>query len=82
MNDETIKARESFKDFNVFYNTDKAVWQNDDYAMAISMNSSRTSGWESINGENKKGWYMGDGMVYLYTKDDATTYENAFCLKI
>lgn len=76
--DDTIKPRESIKDFNMFYNTDKAVWQNDDYAMAISMNSSRTSGWESINGENKKGWYQGDGMVYLYTNDDASTYEDSF----
>lgn len=78
LDDDTIKPRESFKDFNMFYNTDKAVWQNDDYAMAISMSSSRTSGWESINGENKKGWYQGDGMVYLYTNDDASTYEDSF----
>ncbi|MBQ4110186.1 MAG: discoidin domain-containing protein [Clostridia bacterium] len=78
MEDDSIPARKSFNDFNMFYNTDKAVWQNDNYAMAISMSSSRTSGWESINGENKKGWYQGDGMVYLYTADQQDSYESPF----
>lgn len=78
ISDESVPVRESYVNFNMFYSTDKAVWQNNNYAVALSMSSSRISGWESINGENKKGWYMGDGMVYLYTKNDTGSYENTF----
>ena len=40
------------------------------------MSSSRTGKYESINGENKKGWYTGDGMTYIYlhVNDYASNY--------
>jgi len=66
MADETILSQDSEPLFNAYYVTDKAVWKTDDFAVAISMNSSRTSGWESINGANKTGWYQGDGVTYIY----------------
>ncbi|MBQ4110185.1 MAG: polysaccharide lyase 8 family protein [Clostridia bacterium] len=83
MSSSEIPLREKYSNFNVFYITDKVVWQNNNFAFAISMNSSRTSGWESINGENKKGWYQGDGMVYMYYPEDNTfNYENEYWNKV
>lgn len=37
------------------------------------MNSSRVARFESINNENLKGWYQGEGTLYLYN-DDQTHY--------
>ena len=40
------------------------------------MSSSRIGKFESINNENTKGWYTGDGMtyVYLHVNDYASNY--------
>ena len=45
---------------------DKAISQIDGVGIGISLSSTRTGKYESINGENKKGWYQGDGMTYIY----------------
>ncbi|WP_073508369.1 polysaccharide lyase family 8 super-sandwich domain-containing protein [Streptobacillus notomytis] len=43
-------------------------------AIAIVGHSNNISNYESFNGENTKGWYTGDGMIYIYTSD--VTYTN------
>ncbi|WP_064605830.1 polysaccharide lyase family 8 super-sandwich domain-containing protein [Streptobacillus moniliformis] len=48
--------------------------KDDKKAIAIAGHSENISNYESINGENTKGWYTGDGMIYLYTSD--VTYTN------
>lgn len=54
-----------------FNNMDKFVYKNaqSDYALGISMYSSRTQNYEDMNNENRHGWYTADGMVYLYNGD-------------
>ena len=55
-----------------FPNMDRAVYRpNSDWAVGISMYSSRTPSYEVTNGENTKGWYTGSGAVYLCNSDDA-----------
>ncbi|MRC57016.1 hypothetical protein GH877_30690, partial [Bacillus thuringiensis] len=40
------------------------------YMVGISMYSNRISSFEAGNKENKRGWHIWDGMVYLYNEDD------------
>lgn len=54
----------------VFWGMDRAVHEGDKgVKFAISMHSSRVGNYETMNGENKKGWYTGDGMTYIYGKN-------------
>ena len=56
-------------DFNfakVYSRMDKAIAQVNGVGIGISLSSTRIGRYESISGENKKGWYQGDGMTYIY----------------
>lgn len=48
---------------------DRVVHSRNDYMFGISMFSNRIANFESMNGENKRGWYTGSGMTYLYNED-------------
>jgi hyaluronate lyase len=65
-NDEDIKAKKIDDFSKIFSRMDKAISQVNNVAIGISMSSSRSGKYESINGENRKGWYTGDGMTYIY----------------
>jgi hyaluronate lyase len=52
-----------------FPNMDRTVHLRPGFGFGISMSSNRIYNYESINGENLKGWYLGDGMTYLYNND-------------
>lgn len=41
----------------------------ENYAVGVAMHSSKIGNYESIDGENLKGWYTGDGAYYLYDSD-------------
>ena len=60
----------------VYSRMDKAVAQINGIGLGISLSSPRTGKYESMNGENKKGWYQGDGMTYVYLspQDYASLY--------
>ncbi|MBB6714488.1 polysaccharide lyase 8 family protein [Clostridium gasigenes] len=69
MNDESIKARgELIGNYN-FANMDRVVHRRPGYVFGLSMYSSRVSNYESLNGENLKGYHTADGMTYLYNGD-------------
>lgn len=65
--DRTVMPRADYVIFNVFGNMDKVVQHREDYAVAFSLSSDRIYKYEAINGDNQSGWYVGDGMVYIYT---------------
>lgn len=48
---------------------DRFVYSDNKINLGISMYSNRISAFEAGNSENKKGWHMSDGMVYLYNND-------------
>ena len=48
---------------------DRAVHTTPQFAVGLAMSSARIENYETINGENLKGWYIGDGMTYLYDND-------------
>lgn len=78
MNDSTVLPREEYLLNKVYYNMDKVVHQREDFAAGISMSSSRIFPYECINGQNNTGWYMGDGMMTVYNKDDFTQYSDSY----
>ncbi|MEF2246977.1 polysaccharide lyase family 8 super-sandwich domain-containing protein [Paenibacillus sp. IITD108] len=55
----------------------RTVHIQEDFAIGISKSSRRIATYELTNGENGEGWYTGDGMTYLYTKD-ATQFADDF----
>lgn len=75
MADDSIKPRENYILNKMYYNMDKMVHQHEDYAAGVSMSSSRVYNYECINSENMTGWYLSDGMTYLYTENDPTQYD-------
>lgn len=54
----------------VLYNgMDRVVHLRPGFGLGISMSSARIANYESIIGENFRGWYTGDGMTFLYNGD-------------
>lgn len=76
-NDIPIISRKN--NISIYNLMDKVSFINADknFAFAISMYSNKTQNYESINGENKKGWYLSDGMTYLYN-DDLSHYSDNY----
>lgn len=72
--DPSLNGQYNYEIAKIFPRIDKAVAIKPNYAFAISMSSSRIATYESIKNENKKGWYMSDGMVYFYNKSDPNQY--------
>ena len=56
---------------------DRVVHNREDWSFAVSMYSDRIYNFESILGENLKGWHTADGMTYLYNSD-TSQYTDAF----
>ncbi|TDW23872.1 polysaccharide lyase 8 family protein [Kribbella kalugense] len=58
-----------------FYNQDRVVHRRPGWTFAIAMSSKRMARYEWGNGENLRGWYVGDGMTYLYAADQSQYYD-------
>ncbi|MGX6592572.1 polysaccharide lyase 8 family protein [Cetobacterium ceti] len=58
-----------------FGNMDRFVNRNKNYSFILSMHSSRIGNFESILGENLKGWHSSDGMYYIYTQKQNEYFE-------
>lgn len=69
MNDDSVIPRGELIACKPFNSMDRAVHLRPGFGFAVSMSSGRISNYESINGENKRGWYTGEGMTYLYNGD-------------
>jgi hyaluronate lyase len=48
---------------------DKVVQHINDYAVALGLSSTRIAAYEWSNSENLKGWFQGDGTVWVYNYD-------------
>lgn len=77
VNDPTIPARGELVLNKQYPNMARTVHRGTDFAFGISMSSKRVGNYESLNGENLKGWHTGDGMTYLYNSD-ITQYDDGF----
>ena len=60
----------------VFWGMDRVVHLGpENIKFVIGMHSSRIGNYETMNGENKKGWYTGDGVTYIYGKNSDKSKE-------
>ena len=73
--DDSIPYTNDYEYAHAWYTGDRAAQHRNDYAIGIALSSKRQFTYESINDENKRGWYSGDGATYLYTKYDDNAYE-------
>lgn len=53
----------------IYYSMDRAVHSRKNYSLGIAMHSDRIANFETMNGENQRGWHTSDGATYLYTQD-------------
>lgn len=64
LEERLVKKDDQYHAF-IFNSIDRFLYRAPKYTSAISMHSSRIGNYECTNGENRKGWYTGDGMHYL-----------------
>lgn len=76
MEDEKVIPREDYVISKSYYNGDRVISHRENFTAAISMSSSRIYNYESINSVNMDGWYIGDGMLYVYTPDNTQYLAN------
>ncbi|MEV7399991.1 polysaccharide lyase 8 family protein [Streptomyces sp. NPDC091267] len=62
----------------VLADMDRVVHRRPGWALALSLSSKRISAYEAGNGENRHGWYTGDGMTYLYDGEDLGQFNDGF----
>jgi len=59
-----------------FPHMDRVVHLRPGWGLGLAMSSSRIANFESIRGENVRGWYTGEGATYLYNADLAQFADN------
>ncbi len=71
MADESVVPRGKNDTAYMLANMDKYFAKRDNWAIGVSMSSSRIFNYESANGENINGWYLGDGRTEWVLKNDS-----------
>lgn len=79
LNNKKIKPLKETCFHKIFYTMDRIIHKGNDYLFALSMFSPRTTNYEYMNGENKKGWHTCEGMTYLYNNDLEYYSDNYWC---
>jgi hyaluronate lyase len=75
LDDPAVAATPELPAHFQFHHQDRVVHRRDGWTFAIAMSSKRMARYEWGNGENLRGWYVGDGMTYLYNDDHAQFYD-------
>lgn len=75
--DTNIVAKSELITHRTFPEMDRVTHYATGWGAGLAMFSERMYNYESINGENLKGWHTGDGMIYLYN-NDLSQYSGAF----
>lgn len=66
MDDDTITAASEPVGHRLFASSARAVHRGPGWCAALSMASSRVAHYEYGNGENRRGWHTGSGMLYWW----------------
>lgn len=65
-----IKVKNYSSEVKCFNEMDRVFYRNKNFAIGIAMHSKNIGTFESFNGENTRGWFTGDGAVYIYSRGD------------
>ena len=68
-NDASIEPRGELIGHYTFAEMDRVIHLGAGYGFGLSMCSTRIANFESIRGENLRGWFTGDGQTILYNGD-------------
>ncbi len=77
MTTKAVKAVEDYYHNFVFARMDRIIHHGENFGAALALSSERIAKYESINRDNMKGWYLGDGALYIYT-DDVNEYGKSY----
>ena len=77
LEDASIPDKIPYEYAHVWYTGDRVSQQRNNYAIALALSSRRIFTYESINDQNKTGWYTGDGSTYIYTDYDDASFDGA-----
>ncbi len=61
-----------------FPQSDRMVHVMRDWSASLGLSSTRICRYESINGQNLHGWYVGDGALYTFLPGDQGNYTDAY----
>ena len=75
IDDESLSYENTYEYAHAWFTGDRAAQHRNNYAVGIALSSEREISYECINGINKRGWYTGDGALYLYTDYDCEQYD-------
>jgi hyaluronate lyase len=76
--DATVSPRGPLTKYVEYPSEDRAVQSRPTWAYTIGLHSQHSKNYETISDENKRGWYTGDGMTYLYTADDPNSFDGSY----
>ncbi|HHB3571533.1 TPA: hyaluronate lyase HysA [Staphylococcus aureus] len=78
MTDNSISKNGLTQQLKIYNDMDRVTYHNKDldFPFGLSMTSKNVARYESINGENLKGWHTGAGMSYLYNSDVKHYHDN------
>jgi hyaluronate lyase len=62
----------------VFGQQDRMVHVTEDWSASLGVSSTRISRYEAINGQNMKGYYVGDGVLYTFVPNAKGHYTDAY----
>jgi len=69
LNDQTVPEPGEYILNRVYYNMDRVVHHRNSFSAGVAMSSERIANYEAIRNTNMRGWYTGDGMLYIYDGD-------------
>lgn len=67
---DEIAGKENFSGCRYFWRGEMMVCKSSDYYVSLKMSSSRTVGSEFLNRENRKGLWLGSGVLSVYVHPD------------
>lgn len=84
-NDDSVKLIDDYRITKVLGNSARVYNHTASYGAGLSLSTSGITKYESINGANFTGWYLSDGMLYIYTDDyefgsDFYAYANPYLM--
>ena len=78
MNDDNIKPLDDYEDCRVYWSCDRVVQYRPGYSVGIALSSKRMANYESVNGDNLKGWFISDGALYIYNDSKNKQFDNIY----
>ncbi|HEX9337254.1 MAG TPA: polysaccharide lyase 8 family protein [Pseudonocardiaceae bacterium] len=72
------KATPKTPQHRVFPQQDRMVHVTEGSSASLGVGSTRICRYESINGQNLHGWYVGDGVLYTFLPGDQGHYSDAY----